>query len=276
MSENKNNLPVKNNLPLALESDKVKARLVELLGNNAPAFISTLLAIWNGNEKLQDCDTKSILGAAGLAATLNLLIAPSLGHAYIVPYRGRATFQIGWKGILQLAHRTGKYSKLNTGVVHEGEIRGTDVITGDLITGEKISDNVVGYVAYMRLVNGFEKALYMTIEEIQAHAEKYSQSYTYDLKSGKKSSVWSTNFDAMAKKTVLKMLINRWGILASSDMAIALQADQAVVSKNYLNYVDNDGRTVPRDDYSQLDEPPEVETIDPETEEILEGESNVG
>ena len=80
----------------------------------------------------------------------------------------------------------------------------------------------------------------------------------------------------MAKKTVLKMLINRWGILASSDMAIALQADQAVVSKNYLNYVDNDGRTVPRDDYSQLDEPLEVETIDPETEEILEGESNVG
>lgn len=202
------------NLPALLENEKVKARFLEVLDKNAPSFVSTLLTIWSGNKKLQDCDAKSILGAAGLAATLNLSISPSLGQAYIVPYKEQAQFQLGVKGLVELAHRTRRYTALNSGAVREGEIRGVDVITGDLIRGERVSDKIVGYVAYMRLDNGFEKALYMTTEEIQAHAEKYSQSYAYDLRSNKKSSVWSTNFDAMAKKTVLKSLINRWGVVS--------------------------------------------------------------
>lgn len=266
----------KKNFPIALENENVKARFNKLLGESASAFVSALLAIWNGNEKLQECDTKSILGAAGLAATLKLSLAPSLGHAYIVPYKGRATFQIGWKGILQLAHRTNKYKTFHAGAVKEGEIRGVDCITGELIRGEKISDKVIGYVAYVCLLNGFEKSLFMTREEMEEHAQKYSQSYAYDLKSGKKSSVWSTNFDAMARKTVMKLLLNRWGILSSGDMATALQADQGVVDKNTITYVDNDGRTVQRENYEMLDEVPfdtQTQTVDAETGEILEVEN---
>ena len=264
---------VTTNLPAVLENEKVKNRFSELLDKNAPAFISTLLTIWNGNSKLQECDAQSILGAAGLAATLNLSIAPSLGYAHIVPYNGRATFQIGWRGLVQLAHRTGKYAAINSAAVCEGEIRGVDCITGELIRGEKLSEKVVGYVAYFRLVNGFEKAMYMTAEEMEAHALTYSKAYNYDVRYNKKSSVWSTNFDAMAKKTVLKLLISRWGILSSS-LQEAIQADQSVVNKTEVQYVDNSGDKVKRDDYTQLDDvevPFETgETIDAETGEVKE------
>ena len=140
--------------------------------------------------------------------------------------------------------RSGLYATLNSGAVYEGQIKEIDFITGEIVRGEKISDKIVGYVAYMELLNGFRKSLYMTAEEIQAHAQKYSQSYAYDLKSGKKSSVWSTNFDAMAKKTVLKRLLSSFGIMSidqkGADLATALQADQAVVTEGGLRYVDNE------------------------------------
>ena len=140
--------------------------------------------------------------------------------------------------------RSGLYATLNSGAVYEGQIKEIDFITGEIVRCEKISDKIVGYVAYMELLNGFRKSLYMTIEEIQAHAEKYSQSYAYDLKSGKKSSVWSTNFDAMAKKTVLKRLLSSFGIMSidqkGADLATALQADQAVITEAGLRYIDNE------------------------------------
>lgn len=140
--------------------------------------------------------------------------------------------------------RSGLYSTLHSGAVREGQIREIDFITGEIVRGEKISDKIIGYVAYMELLNGFRKSLYMTLEEIQNHAEKYSQSYAYDLKSGKKSSVWSTNFDAMAKKTVLKRLLSSFGIMSidqkGADLATALQADQAVITEGGLRYIDNE------------------------------------
>lgn len=261
-------------LPALLESDTIKNRFVELLDKNAANFMQTLLVLYNSNNKLQECNPKSILAAAGLAATLNLSISPSLGHAYILPYKGQAQFILGYKGLIQLAHRTGRYTRLNSGVAYEGEIRGIDCITGELIRGEKISNEIAGYVAYIELTNGFAKALYMTREEIQNHAQEFSQGYSYDLRNGKRSSVWSTNFDSMAKKTVLKLLINRWGIIASSDLATALQADQSIVSKDYFKYADNDGRTVQRDNYSQLDSDSvsTLEQTDNETGEILTAE----
>ena len=261
----------KNNLPALLENDKVKARFVEVLNKNAANFMQTLLTVYNNNPKLQECNAKSILAAAGMAATLNLSIAPSLGHAYIVPYKGQCQFQLGWKGLIQLAHRTNRYTTLNSSAVYEGQIRDVDCITGELIRGEKISNEIVGYSAYMELDNGFKKGLYMTLDEIKRHAQEFSQSYAYDLRNGKKSSVWSTNFDAMAKKTVLKLLINRWGVIASSDLAKALQADQSVLTKTDITYVDNGGNTVSREDYSQLDSEM-VETVDTETGEILTAE----
>lgn len=260
------------NLPALLNSDVIKNRFNEVLGKNAAGFTSALLNIWNGNKALQSCDARSILGAAGLAATLNLSITPSLGQAYIVPYKGNATFQVGVKGLVQLAHRTGKYVALHAGKVCEGELRGFNPITGEPIIGEKISDEVVGYVAYMRLNNGFEKTLYMTIAEIEKHAEKYSQSYSYDKKNGRQSSPWTTNFDSMAAKTVLKKLLNTWGIL-SADMASAMQADLSVVDKSTFTYVDNGGNVQNREDIYLPDETPEI-TVEVETGEVVMEESN--
>ncbi len=227
-----------------LNSAGIKRRFEELLDSSAPSFISSILTIFNSNQKLRECTPHSIIAAAGIAAALKLPINPSLGFAHIVPYRGLATFQLGYRGYIQLAMRSGQYRTLNSAAVREGQIADIDFVTGEIIRGEKISDEIVGYVAYMRLVNGFEKSLYMTVEELQAHAEKYSQSYAYDMRSGKKSSVWSTNFDAMAKKTVLKKLLSNFGVISidqqSAALATALQADQAVVTEEGFRYVDNE------------------------------------
>ena len=227
-----------------LSAPNIKRRFEELLDSSAPSFISSLLAIFRSNSKLQECSPNSILQAAGIAAALKLPINPGLGFAFIVPYKGQASFQIGTKGFVQLAMRSGQYLTLHSGAVREGQIADIDFVTGEIIRGEKISDTIVGYIAYMKLVNGFEKSLYMTVEELQAHAMKYSQSYAYDLRSGRRSSVWTTNFDVMAKKTVLKRLLSNFGIISidqqGADLATALQTDQAVITEDGLRYVDNE------------------------------------
>lgn len=227
-----------------LSSAGIKRRFEELLDNAAPSFISSILTIFNSNPKLRECSPNSILSAAGIAAALKLPINPSLGFAFIVPYKNQAAFQLGAKGFIQLAMRSGQYRTLNSGAVCEGQIKEIDFETGAIIRGEKISDDIVGYVAHMELLNGFKKSLYMTVEELQAHAEKYSQSYSYDLRYGKKSSVWSTNFDAMARKTVLKKLLSNFGIISidqqSAALATALQADQAVITDEGFRYIDNE------------------------------------
>lgn len=242
------NLPsTKNNFLTAVKSDAVKGRFASILGKNAPAFISALISVYNGSPKLQECDHKSILSAAGLAATLNLSVTPSLGHAFIVPFKGQAQFVIGWKGYVQLAMRTGQYITLYAGAVHEGELQGFDPFTGEPVRGERTGDKVIGYSAYMKLKNGFEKSLYMSVDELKAHAEKYSQTYAYDIRNGKQNSLWAKNFDAMATKTVLKLLLSKWGIL-SADMQTALASDSSVVDKNSFTYVDNGGNVQPRED----------------------------
>ena len=257
-----------------LQTDMIKNRFIDVLGEkSAPAFMAALQGIYNSNPKLQECDALSTLGAAGMIATLKLSITPAMGQAYIVPFKGKATFQVGVRGLVQLAHRTGRYTNLHAGKVYEGEIRRFNPVTGEPETGERTSDKVVGYIAYMRLVNGFEKTVYMTNAEIEAHALKYSQSYAYDKNYGKKSSPWSTNFDAMASKTVLKKLLNAWGVL-STDMATALQADQGVVSKDKITYVDNGGDSQNREEIfvGELDTETTEMTFDAETGEVI----NVG
>ena len=227
-----------------LNSDTIKRRFENLLDTSAPSFISSILTIYNSNSKLRECSPNSILSAAGMAAALKLPINPSLGLAYIVPYKGQATFQCGWRGYVQLAMRSGQYRTLHSGPVREGQIKDVDFITGEIIRGEKISDEIVGYVAYMEMLNGFRKSLYMTVAELQGHAEKYSQSYAYDLRANRKSSVWTTNFDAMASKTVLKRLLSRFGVISIDQqglaLARALQADQAVITEEGFRYIDNE------------------------------------
>lgn len=248
----------------------VAKRFVEVLGEKeAKRFCSALISICNGSKQLQECTPYSITAAAGLAAVTGLSISPSLGQAYIVPYKGKAQFMVGWKGLVQLAHRTGKYTALNAGKVCEGEITGINPVTGEAILGEKISDEVVGYVAYMRLTNGFEKTLYMTKAEIEEHALKYSQSYAHDKQSVKKSSPWSTNFDAMASKTVLKRLLNNYGVL-STEMAEVIQADQGVVDKNTITYVDNGDSVQSREEIFVPDSDDDL-IVDADTGEIING-----
>ena len=271
-------MATQNQLRVVLNSEKIKTRFNEVLGKNAPAFMSALLSVYNGNALLQQCSDMSILGAAGLAATLNLSITPSLGQAYIVPFKSKgvyqAQFQLGVHGLIQLAHRTGRYTALHAGKVYEGEIRRFNPVTGEPEIGEKISDEVVGYIAYMRLVNGFEKTVYMSKAEIEAHAQKYSQGYRADKNKGWKSSPWSTNFDAMASKTVLKKLLNAWGVL-SADMAEALQADQGVVDKHTITYVDNGDNVQNRDEIFVPEETEPSIDVEPqfdiETGEVITG-----
>lgn len=248
-------------LAVWLNNETIKRKFTDILGKNAAAFMSSAMAIYNSNPQLQECDTRSIVGALGLAASLNLSITPTLGHAHVVPRKGQAQFQIGFKGLIQLALRTGQYISLHAGKIFEGEIKGFNPQTGEPVFGERISDKVVGYIAYFKLTNGFEKTLYMSAEEIDEHAERYSQSYGYDKRSNKRSSPWSTNFEAMATKTVLKKLLNTWGVL-SIDMMQAIQGDQSVVDKNTFTYVDNGGDVQRRDEIF-------VGEVDPETGEVL-------
>ena len=250
-----------------LNSPAIRRRFEELLDKAAPSFISSILTIFNSNQKLRECNPHSILTAAGIAAALKLPINPSLSFAHIVPYKGTAQFQMGWRGYVQLAMRSGQYRTLNSGAVREGQIADIDFVTGEIIRGEKISDTVVGYLAYMELLNGFYKSLYMSVEELQAHAEKYSQSYAHDIHSGRKTSVWSTNFDAMAKKTVLKKLLSNFGVISidqqSAALATALQADQAVVTEDGFRYVDNEHgeeKIVPFNDV--IDMPDDIAALD--------------
>lgn len=228
-----------------LNADNVKRKFTDVLNDRADGFISSLLALCNETPALLEiADPTTIITAALQAATLKLPINKNLGFAYIVPYKGQAQFQLGWKGYVQLAERTGQYDTIHAGVVYEGQIKDIDFITGKIIRGEKKSNKVIGYVAYIEMKNGFNKTLYMTREEMEAHATKYSQSYAYDKSKGYKSSTWSTLFDEMAKKTVLKLLIGKYGIMSidieGSNLASAIAADGAAIGKNgELDYIDN-------------------------------------
>lgn len=252
------------NLEAWIGSANVKKKFNEVLDKGSGAFVTALLSLVKATPQLQQCDPKTILSAAMTAATMKLPINPNLGFAYIVPYKTEATFILGYKGITQLAMRTGQYKTINASVVHEGEIEGIDFITGEIIRGKRTGDNVIGYIAYFKLVNGFEKALYMTKEDMEAHAVQFSQAYGADKRYGKSRSVWTTNFDAMALKTVLKQLISKYGIMSidmqgGENMARALTSDGAVISE--------DGTPVFAESQPQNITPVEPQDFDRATEE---------
>lgn len=212
-----------------VESENIKQKFQEVLDKGAGAFVTSILSLVKSTPQLAAADPKTVISAAMTAATLKLPINPNLGFAYIIPYGKEAQFQMGYKGYIQLAMRTGQYKTINAAVVYEGQIEDIDFVTGEIIRGKKKSDKVVGYVAYFELINGFSKMVYMTHEEMLRHAMTYSQAYKYDKKNGKKSSVWSTNFEAMGLKTVLKQLISKYGIMSidmqGAGLETALSAD---------------------------------------------------
>lgn len=190
-------------------ADDVQARFKAILDKRGPAFLASLLSVVSSNDALQSCDPASVLTSAAKAAVLNLPIEPALGFAHIVPFKSKATFVIGYKGLIQLAIRTGMYEVINATEIYQGEEIKEDRLTGKIVlNGKRAGNDVTGYVSYFKLKNGFEKFLYMPVEKIHDHAKKYSKSYGYD------SSAWKTNFPDMAKKTVLRQILSKYGLLS--------------------------------------------------------------
>lgn len=241
-----------------VSQDNIKSRFEELLGKKAPGFISSLLAVVNNNKLLAKADPNTIVAAGAMAASLDLPINQNLGFAYIIPYGNEAQFQMGYKGYIQLAMRTGQYQTINAAEVYEGEIIKQNRFTGEYEFGEKTSDKIVGYIAYFKLVNGFEKYLYMSIEEMQAHAKKFSKNY----KGG--TDKWGiTDFHSMAIKTVLKRLISKYGILS-----IEMQGQPMV------DAITNDGGKMTMKDDGTLEADFEGDTIDTDGMTIYQEEQH--
>lgn len=188
----------------------------DALKENSGAFLSSLIDLYNSDTNLQKCKAKDVIMEALKAATLKLPINKQLGFAYIVPYKDVPQFQLGYKGYIQLAMRTGQYQNLNAGIIYEGMEIKNNYLAGTIeIHGDKQSDNEIGYFAYFKLINGFEKCLYMSKEDITKHAQKFSKTYSF------KGSSWQTNFSAMALKTVTRLLLSKYGIL-STEMQTAI------------------------------------------------------
>ena len=228
------------NIKPYFQQDAVQAKFKELLGDRSTAFVTSVLQVANNNALLAKADPASIMNAAVMAATLNLPINQSLGLAYIVPYNGSAQFQIGYKGLIQLAQRSGQYKTISAAPVYEGQLVSSDPLKGfQFDWNAKKSDIVIGYAAYFELLNGFEKTIYLTKADVLKHATRYSQTF----KSGR--GVWKDNEDEMAIKTVIKRLL-KFGPL-SVEMQRAVVADQAVINDPEtmeVDYVDNEVEAV--------------------------------
>lgn len=252
--------------------------LTSVLAERKGEFINNLTAVVANDAKLQACEPVTLMYAALKATALRLPLDPNLGQAYIIPYKNNrerkteAQFQIGWKGFIQLAIRSGQFQAINTTEIREGELQGYNLMTGEVnvqAVADRENKPIIGYLAYFKLTNGFAKSLYMTAEEIEQHATRYSQSYRGKFKD---SSLWSTDKDAMAKKTVLKLLLNRYAPL-SVDMQNAVQADQSVLrGDGKLDYVDNSRDQLTEVAESAMAEDVESEDIDT-PEEMRENES---
>lgn len=210
-----------------MNSGAVMKKLNDVLGSEkkASSFVSSVISVANGNSMLRNANPMTILGSAMVAATLDLPVVPTLGMAYIVPYKGNCQFQLGYKGLIELAERSGQFKNIIDEVVYEGQLIKKNKFTGEYEFDEdaKTSDKIIGYMARMDLVNGFSKTIYWTREEVEAHAKRFSQAFR-----GGKGSPWQSDFDAMARKTVLKALFAKY---APKSVAIqqAIKFDQAVV-----------------------------------------------
>lgn len=212
-----------------LDGDKLRGRFNELLGERTPQFISSLVSMVNGSQELQKAFYEapmSVIQAGLKAAAFDLPIDQSLGYAYIVPFKknfkddhgewkskSEATFILGWKGMNQLALRTGAYKTINVVDVREGELKSynrlTEEVELDFIEDDELraSKPVIGYVGYYRLVNGAEKTIYMTVKQIEAHEKKFRKGKNMGWG-------WQNDWDAMARKTVYRQLIGKWGIMS--------------------------------------------------------------
>lgn len=223
--------------------DDVKNKFQELLGKRSTSFITSVLQIVASNELLSKAEPTSVYQSAAVAATLDLPLNNNLGFAYIVPYNDRksgktlAQFQIGYKGFIQLAQRSGQFKTISASPIFEGQLIEQNPLTGFKFDfSQKKSDTIIGYAAHFSLLNGFEKTLFMTVKDLQAHGLRFSQTYK------KGFGLWKDDFDSMATKTVIKLLLSKFAPL-SVDMQRAVITDQSIINDsdtNDVTYIDNE------------------------------------
>lgn len=218
----------------------VQQKLNELLGKNAQSFATSILQIVNNNDMLKNAEPSTVFSAACMAATLNLPINNSLGFAYIVPFRNNkanrteAQFQLGYKGFIQLAQRSGQFKRINACAIYSDDSEQDVYQRLTSLLPKPPKGQITGYIAYFQLLNGYEAHLSMSIDELDAHAKKYSQT------AKKGFGVWKDNFDAMAQKTVIKLLLSKQAPLAiDTPLTTAIQADQSVIVDGEYQYSDN-------------------------------------
>lgn len=265
-----------------LTSEGVKAQIQKVVGKNSDRFISSIVSAVNTNPTLQECTSQSILAGALLGEALKLSPSPILGNYYLVPFndnkRGQkvAQFQMGYKGYIQLAIRSGMYKKLNVLSIKEGELLNFDPLNEEievnLIDDEEEREKAptVGYYAMFEYTNGFRKAIYWSKAKMEAHALKYSQGY----KAKKGYTFWEKDFDAMAYKTMLRHLISRWGIM-SIDMQTAIDSDMAVINPDGTKeYIDNAPDIVETVEAQPIAEEAAEETPAPAAEQTQEEETS--
>ena len=234
-----------------LNIDAVKQNIISAVGKEkAPRFMSAVISAVQANPDLGKCSNTSILSAALLGESLNLTPSPQLGQYYLVPFDNtkkqtpEAQFQLGYKGYIQLAIRSGQYRKIIASEVKDGEIASYNPVTEEFVLspitdmGRREKTKTIGYYAMFELINGFRKEIYWSKEKMEEHAKRYSKGYASDLRKGNSWSFWSKDFDGMAKKTLLRQLISKWGIM-SIDMEKAYSSDMAVLDdKGGVDYVD--------------------------------------
>nr|WP_300659345.1 recombinase RecT [uncultured Acetatifactor sp.] len=282
-----------------ISRDTCKKKFAEILGQKAPQFLASLTNVVSGSAQLKRADPNSIVSAAFVAATYDLPIDSNLGFAAIVPYNNNkynpqtkkyeyhmeAQFQMMYKGFIQLAIRSGYYERMNYAVVYEDELVSYNPITGEIVfvtdfsectqRDEGQSDKVAGYYAWFRLKTGYSQELYMSKKAVDNHAKKYSKAYRSDLDEGKKKSKWTTDFEAMALKTVIKLLLSKWGIL-SVDMQRAIQDDQKTFDEEgEATYGDNQPDAIEAENVFELPGPDNGQQKD-EQPESAEGMAETG
>lgn len=233
-----------------LTQDAVKQQINNIVGGkNGTRFITSIVSAVQTNPALQECTNQSILSAALLGETLNLSPSPQLSYFYMVPFNDTkrgckvAQFQIGYKGLIQLAIRSGQYKKINVLSIKKGELEYFDPLNEEIKVKLMVDDwnareqaETIGYYAMFELTNGFQKAMYWSKEQMENHALTYSQGY----KAKKGYTFWEKAFDRMAEKTMLKQLLSRWGIM-STELMQAIDADETVINEDGTkNYVETE------------------------------------
>lgn len=259
-----------------INNDVIKNKINSIIGGEkGQRFITAMVSAVSNNKTLQECDNNSIFLAALLGESLNLSPSPQLGHYYLVPYKNKdgsksAQFQLGYKGYIQLAIRSGQYKKLNVLAIKKGELEYFDNANEEIKIKYMIEDwdareeaETIGYYAMFELCNGFRKAIYWSKKQMEAHAIKYSPGYKRDIEQGSDYTFWSKDFDAMAYKTMLRQLISKWGVM-SIDMQTAFKADMSV-QKEYgeYDYVDSPSNEIAEEE--PIESVQEVEYQEKET-----------